>query len=183
MADNVATCVSPNGQNTITFRLANGIPQYDLTYAGQASFGNSALGLNLDVQPFSPFQFVNTSVESVDTVWKPVVGERETVRDHYRRLTVELQERDAPGRRLNIEFRASNEGVAFRYLLPKQPTLDGAVVSSEATEFRFAEDFGAYPIASTEAHYHEDADANQRVQFGTDSSHHRTGRRRHGDAD
>jgi len=67
-----------------------------------------------------------------------------------------MKEQDAPGRRLNIEFRAYNEGVAFRYLLPQQLTLDGAVVSSEATEFRFAGDFGAYPIASTEAHYQEE---------------------------
>ena len=156
-ADGDATCVSPDGQNVITFRLADGTPQYDVSYAGQAVIREAALGLNLVEEPFGAFQMANTSVESVDSTWKPVVGEWETVRDHYNRLTVELQERDAPGRRLNIEFRAYDEGVAFRYLLPKQPALDGAVVSSEATEFRFAGDFGAYPIASTEAHYREEA--------------------------
>ncbi len=156
LADDALTCTSPDGQNVITFRLADGMPQYDVAYAGRPIIRDAALGLNLEGRPFGAFQMASTSAESVDTVWKPVVGERETVRDHCRRLTVELQERDAPGRRLNIEFRAYNEGVAFRYLLPEQPTLDGAVVSSEATEFRFTEDLGAYPITSTEAHYHEE---------------------------
>ncbi|MDZ7619416.1 MAG: glycoside hydrolase family 97 catalytic domain-containing protein, partial [Patescibacteria group bacterium] len=83
----------------------------------------------------------------------PVVGERDVVRDHYRGLLVELQEQDAPQRRLGIEFRAYDDGVAFRYVIPRQPELDGATAATEATEFRFAEDFGAYPIRSTEAHY------------------------------
>lgn len=157
LADDVVTCTSPDGRNAITFRLVSGTPQYDVTSAGQAVIREAALGLNLIDDPFGPFQMADTSVKTFDTVWKPVVGERETVRDYYCRLTIELQERDAPKRRLNIEFRAYNEGIAFRYILPKQPTLDGAVVSSEATEFRFAKDFGAYPITSTEAHYHEDA--------------------------
>jgi alpha-glucosidase len=149
------TCTSPNGRNVISLKLTEGSPQYDVTYAGQAVIRNAALGLNLDDTPFGAFGVIGTETDSVDTVWRPVVGERETVRDHYNSLVVQLQEREAPQRRLNIEFRAFNEGVAFRYVLPKQPALDGATISSEATEFRFAEDFGAYPIASTEAHYQE----------------------------
>ena len=155
LANDAATCISPNGRNTITFQLVSGMPHYDVTHAGQAVIQNSALGLNLADRPFDAFQIVDTKAESVDAAWKPVVGERETVRDHYNCLTVELQEQDPPKRRLNVEFRAYDEGVAFRYALPKQPSLDAAVVSSEATEFRFAENFGAYPIAATEAHYQQ----------------------------
>ncbi len=155
LGSDVLTCTSPNGQNVLSVKLADGWPQYDVTYAGQTVIRDAALGLNLDDTPFGAFEIVGTETGSVDTTWKPVVGERETVRDRYNRLVVELQERQAPKRRLNVEFRAYNEGVAFRYVLPKQPALDGAIVSSEATEFRFAEDFGVYPISSTEAHYQE----------------------------
>ncbi len=154
-AEDVMNCTSPDGQNVISLKLVDGQPQYDVTYAGKAVIRDSVLGLNLDEKPFGKFQIVGTKSESFDSTWKPVVGERETVRDYYSRLLVELQEQDAPKRRLNIELRAYDEGVAFRYVLPKQPSLDGAVASSEATEFRFAEDFGAYPIRSTEAHYQE----------------------------
>jgi len=148
-------CTSPDGQNVITLKLVAGQPKYDVTYAGRALIRDSALGLNLDDKLFGAFEIVGTETGSVDTSWKPVVGEREIVRDCYNHLLVELQEQEAPKRRLHIEFRTYDEGVAFRYVLPEQPVLDGATVSSEATEFRFAEDFGAYPIPWTEAHYKE----------------------------
>jgi alpha-glucosidase len=154
-AADVFTCTSPNEQNIIALKLVDGQPEYDVTYAGRTVIRDSALGLNLDEKPFGAFEIVGTKTGSVDTTWKPAVGEREIVRDHYRHLLVELQERQAPKRRLSIEFRAYDEGVAFRYVLPKQPALDSATVSSEATEFRFAKDFGAYPISRTEAHYKE----------------------------
>jgi len=154
-AEGPLTCTSPDGKNVIALKLLDGRPLYDVTYAGQAVIRNAALGLNLDKEPFGAFEVMGTKTGSVNTTWKPVVGERETVRDHYRHLLVELQEQQSPQRQLGIEFRAYDDGVAFRYVLPKQPALDGATVSSEATEFRFAKDFGAYPISSTEAHYQE----------------------------
>jgi alpha-glucosidase len=153
--DDKLACISPDGQNVITLELAKGSPQYDVTYAGQAVIRDSELGLNIEGQPFSPFRIINTETGSVDTHWKQVVGERETVRDHYNHLRVVLQEQNTSKRQLTLEFRAYDEGVAFRYVLSKQPSLDGAVVSSEATEFRFAEDFQAYPIPWTEAQYQE----------------------------
>lgn len=154
-AEDVFSCTSPNGQDVISLKLVDGQPKYDITYAGQAVIHDSALGLNLDAEPFRAFEVIGTKIEAVDTTWKPVVGEREIVRDHYNRLLVELQERESPRRLLNIEFRAYDEGVAFRYILPKQSALNGITVSSEATEFRFAADFGAYPIRWTEDHYQE----------------------------
>jgi len=154
-AEEVLTCISPDGLNVISLKLVDGTPQYDVTYAGQAVIQDSALGLNLDENPFGRFETAGSSSGSADTRWQPVVGERAVVRDCYRHLTVELQEQAEPKRKLCIEFRAYDEGVVFRYVLPAQPTLDGATVSSEATEFRFAGDFGAYPIPWTEAHYSE----------------------------
>lgn len=154
-ADEVLTCTSPDGQNAIALELVDGAPRYDVTCAGTAVIRDSALGLNLDARPFGAFEIVGRQAGAVDTNWKPVVGEREIVRDCYNHLTVRLQERAEPKRRLYIEFRAYDEGVAFRYVLPEQPVLDGVTVSSEATEFRFASDFGAYPIPWTEAHYSE----------------------------
>jgi len=154
-ADEALTCVSPDGQNVVSLKLVDGAPQYDVIYAGKAVIRDSALGLNLDDKPFGAFEIVGTQAGAVETSWKPVVGERDIVRDCYNHLTIRLQERAEPKRRLHIEFRAYDEGVAFRYVLPEQPALDGATASSEATEFHFASDLGAYPIPWTEAHYSE----------------------------
>ncbi len=147
------TCESPDGLNVLSVKLVEGSPCYDVTYGGRAVIRESALGLNLDEKPFGAFEASGTETGSVDTAWKPVVGEREVVPDRYNHLTVKLRERAAPHRKLHIEIRAYDEGVAFRYVLPRQPALDGALVSTEATEFRFAQDFGVHPIKWTEAQY------------------------------
>lgn len=149
-------CISPNGQNIISFKLADGMPQYDVTFAGKAVISDSALGLNIEMKPFGKFELKDIKKDSHDSTWKPVVGERESVRDHYNRMIVTLREIAAPNRELGVEFRAYDEGTVFRYVISKQASLDGCVVSSEATRFRFAENFGAYPITSTEAHYKEE---------------------------
>ena len=148
-------CPSPNGTNTISFKLLDGQPVYSVTYGEETFIRDAALGLNLVDKPLGKFEIIGTHANTVDQTWKPVVGEWNSVRDHYHSLLVELQEKDTPHRRLNIEFRAYDEGVAFRYILPKQPLLDGAIVSSEATEFRFTKDYGTHPIPHTEAHYQE----------------------------
>ncbi len=146
-------CSSPNGQSVISFKLADGVPQYDVTFAGTAVICDSVLGLNIEKMPFGKFEIKDTKKDSHDSTWKPVIGEREIVRDHYNRMIVTLRETATPNRELGIEFRAYDEGAVFRYIFSKQASLDGVVVASEATQFRFAENFGAYPIKSTEAHY------------------------------
>ena len=155
-AADVVECISPNGQNVISFKLTSGVPQYDVTFAGKAVVRDSALGLNIEKSPFGKFDVAEIKKGSADSSWKPVIGEREVVRDYYNQLIVTLREQEEPKRELGIEFRAYDEGTVFRYLLKKQPLLDGAVVSSEATEFKFVENFGAYPIKSTEALYKEE---------------------------
>ena len=149
-------CTSPDGLSVISFQLADGAPRYGVMYAGKAVIQDSSLGLNLEKQPFGSFEIASIKTDSQDETWKPVIGERESVRDHFNRIIVTLREKVDPKRVLGIEFRAYDEGVVFRYVLPKQPILDGAIVSSEATEFKFAANFGAYPITSTEAHYKEE---------------------------
>ena len=128
-ADEALTWVSPDGQSVVSLKLVDGAPRYNVTYAGKAVIRDSALGLNLDDKPFGAFEIVGTQAGAVDTSWKPVVGERDIVRDCYNHVTIRLQERAAPRRSLHIEFRAYDEGVAFRYVLPEQPALDGATAS------------------------------------------------------
>jgi alpha-glucosidase len=41
------------------------------------------------------------------------------------------------GRRLNVEVRAYDDGVAFRYIVPNSTALEELVIHDEATEFAF----------------------------------------------
>ena len=51
-----------------------------------------------------------------------------------------------PGRKLSIEVRAFDDGVAFRYIVPEQPDLKNVRIEQELTEFRFRKDATLYPL-------------------------------------
>ncbi len=148
-------CASPNGDNVITVSVENGDAYYNLSYRGQSILEHAALGLELEEQPLAALTVLTTERSVTDTTWQPVIGELEQVRDHYNGLMLHLIEKSQSSRQLSIEFRAYDEGVAFRYILPKQIELDGNIIFNEKTEFRFAEDFGAFPIKNIEGHYSE----------------------------
>jgi alpha-glucosidase len=98
-------------------------------------------------------QIVRQTESSVDTQWKPVCGERSTIRDQYNQVVVELQEQKPPKRLLHLILRAYNEGAAFCYSLPKQPDMERVTISRELTEFRFPADFNAWATYSAQGVY------------------------------
>ncbi len=149
------TCESPNKMNSISAQLENGTLSFAVEYAGKTIVEKPALGLQLRNDAFSDFSIHSVETNTHDEYWHPVIGEREQVRDHYNSLTLHLMETTQSSRRLTVEFRAFNQGVAFRYIIPKQVELDGKVMTEEKTEFRFAEDFAAFPMKNIESSYSE----------------------------
>ncbi len=142
------TLTSPDGNISLFFELKSN-PQpylpgqrayYRVSYRGVQILGDSPLGL--DFREMSPldqdFEIVGTDRQSRDSKWDNPLGAKRKVPDHYNQLTVSLRERRVPSRRLDLIFRAYNEGIAFRYFLPKQEALDLFAISAENTGFYFS---------------------------------------------
>ena len=138
---------SPDGNVSITFELkVNAQPYlpgvrafYRISYKGVPVLVDSPLGIDFkDGRPLDEdFEIIGTERQSHDESWENRFGARRRVRDHYNQLSVSLRERRAPGRRVDVVFRAYDEGAAFRYVLPKQDSLEKFTVSSENTGFNF----------------------------------------------
>lgn len=128
---------SPNGDLQLTFKVENGAPTYSLDYKKSAIVEPSQLGLLFDRADFSA-NFIIDKVEnrSVDEVWQPVWGEYDNVRNNYNELSVYLKKND--GLQLILHFRLFNDGLGFRYELPKQPRLHRLVVRDELTAFNLS---------------------------------------------
>jgi len=124
------------------------------------------MGLELaDGSLNSNLRLVHQEVTHGDSTWKPVCGERETIRDHYNQLVVDLQK--TSGMRfltaegnvgeirllLRLTLRAYDEGLAFCYTLPEQPGLKSFTIVSESTGFHFAADHSAWAIYTAQGNY------------------------------
>jgi Glycosyl-hydrolase 97 N-terminal/Glycoside hydrolase 97 len=143
------TVSSPDRAIVVEFELdASGRPLYRVDHDGEPLLADSTLGLQfLNAPPLDgDFEVRSVRRGGDDTVWRPVWGEYDTIRNRYRELTVDLSERAAPRRTLRLVFRVFDDGVAFRYVLPRHRAIDDFAITSEDTEFRFADDFTAWWI-------------------------------------
>jgi alpha-glucosidase len=77
---------------------------------------------------------------TINERWKSIYGQRSEIADKCNELQVALHESASGARRLQLVVRAYNDGVAFRYYLPKQPEPDKFVLTKEDSQFRFAKD-------------------------------------------
>jgi alpha-glucosidase len=141
------TLVSPNGRLKVNVTVVDGMPHYDLTYNGSALILPSSLGLHFDNLPdLGPMRIVETERSHVDETRQPVWGTKAEIRDNHYQLLVRLQEADPPSRRMDLVFRAYDDGMAFRYHLPEQDDLDLVEIAGEATHFIFADDYAGYAL-------------------------------------
>lgn len=141
---------SPDGRITVTVGVKERLEPwpagrrlyYSVAFDGRTLVTDSALGLDFaDQPPLARDLVVEEEVRrSFDETWETVVGKSKEVRDHGREMVLTLREANEPGRRLQVAFRAYDDGVAFRYLLPEQPDLASFRVANERSEFRFVGD-------------------------------------------
>lgn len=141
------TLSAPDGKIRLEFFLtADGTPAYAVHYQDQIVIDTSHLGFTLkDAPPLRQgFEVVQMTNRSFDETWEPVWGERSTIRNHYREMTVELREKTDSGRLLNLIFRVYEDGVAFRYLIPEQEGISPHfVIMEEHSEFKLNGDHTA----------------------------------------
>ena len=131
---------SPDKRNVLGIGVANGKPYFTLAKDNQPLLLKSPLGLQLESGPFKPFAVESFRVSQVDDTWQQPWGTKTSVRDHYNAAKLVLLENSGQHpRRLVIEFRAYNDGIALRYSLPAQDHFETSPIVAEQTTFSFAE--------------------------------------------
>jgi alpha-glucosidase len=147
---------SPDGALTLTFSVKSN-PQpylpgerayYRVSYKGVAILDDSPLGFDFVGGPplDRDFEVTNSARQTHDATWENAFGAVRVVRNHYNELVVSLREKKEPRRRLDIVFRAYDEGLAFRYVLPKQEAFGDFTLASESTGFYFAGDASGFVL-------------------------------------
>lgn len=136
--------------------------RWSVLFSGKPVVNDSRAGLDLDNRHWEKAialgkrsipepacwmdNFVTDSVTytSHDSVWHPLYGERSTVLDRYNGATLHLSKKDASRYRLDVEVRAYDEGVAFRYFFPEHPAAVFHKVSADLTSYTFPEGVKAW---------------------------------------
>jgi len=124
--------VSPNGK--FEFRLFSGHPDgdlwervgYQVFMSGKPLIATSWMGL--DILNAEPYLGENPGFMSAD----------KSSSEHYNAVVAHYMQNGSLGRRLDVEVRAYDDGVAFRYGIPKSTALEDFLLRDEETEFNLA---------------------------------------------
>ncbi|MCA8994167.1 MAG: glycoside hydrolase family 97 protein [Planctomycetaceae bacterium] len=138
---------SSNQQLVLTFRLGDsGEPQFDVTFRGRRQV-SGACGLQFKDSPplRDSLKVVRADQIKHDETYAVPVGKTSESRDEHHELAILLEETKGDRRQIRLLFRAFNDGIAFRYDIPEQPTLSDFVLTEELTQLTFQD--------SPEAHY------------------------------
>src|SRR5439155_24402696 len=77
----------------------------------------------------------NASHRAADSTYTVPFGKSNPVRDHFHELSFDVERSAGPVRKIKVFFRAYDDGVAFRYVIPQQPGLESIEVTDEPTTF------------------------------------------------
>ena len=161
----VESVSSPDRNIAVNFDVKDGVPVYNVVFAGKEVIRDSRLGLELvsvkgngEFSNFDNKQVMNQNslcdgftmmsaiYSSFDETWQPVWGEESSIRNHYNEMAVTLWQ-DELQRYIIVRFRVYDDGVGFRYEFPQQDNLTYFVIKEEHTQFAMPGDLTAWWIA------------------------------------
>ena len=152
----VLSLKSPDGRNEVNFSKEGKELTYKVSIDGEEVIQPSRAGLQIDnrvwemalgkrdlEQPACWMDLLTVDSVSyhaaVDNKWHPLYGERSTVKDKYNSATLHLSRKDKSDYRLDVQVRAYDEGIAFRYFFPEHPAAIFHKVTEDLTDYTFPE--------------------------------------------
>src|SRR5699024_1773912 len=112
---------SPDKRIHFTLNFVDCLPKYGVFYDGKMVLSPSTLNLS-----FENGTSFNDNLDVLDVTsdsgverYSLLVGKSKFVEDKYKQVTVSMLLRDSK-RKINLEIRAFNDGLAFRYTFPRQ---------------------------------------------------------------
>jgi len=127
---------SPDKSITIAINDDNQ-PNYLVNFNGEQVIKPSKLGMLFNNAHGFADGFKISSVEkhSVNTSWQLPWGERKNVIDNHNEVVITFTANRASNNHYKVRFRAFNDGIGFRYEVPKQKDLAAIEITNELTEF------------------------------------------------
>ena len=128
---------SPNKNINCRVKIASGRIYYEVSKNNDILVRESRLGFKLygENDLGQNLALVRAQNKSENTVWESIVGEEKQIRNEYNETIFYLTETTEKQRLFSLRFRVFNDGVAFRYEIPPQPSFQRIIVTDELTEF------------------------------------------------
>ncbi len=147
------TIESPSGDVRIAFGLyeaagQTGVAAYDVLWRDRILLQRARVLIALaGMAPLDAgFRIVSVTRRQYDETYRVFPGKSSAARNRCREAVIALEEHASPHRRLDLIFRAYDDGAAFRYRFPQQPGLAEIAITEERSLFTFVGNPNAYTL-------------------------------------
>jgi alpha-glucosidase len=138
---------SPNGAIGFTFKTVKGEAFYTVSYKNTPVIDNSSVSLNFEEDgALHDLNITKVAKDRVKDSYDLIVGKTKTVQNDYRELRIDLEEQEAPRRKVIFVVRVFDDGVAFRYEFPEQENWKSFVMTDELTFFNISKNPTVYAL-------------------------------------
>ena len=146
---------------------------YSVQFNGEEVLKECSFGLEFkNMKPFGSAITINEqSTNEVRSEWENKWGRNKKVKNNYNEITLSLIEKIEPKRKIDLIFRAYDDGIAFRYLIPKQENIDSFEITSELTEFGFTNNHKVWATKYVGAYSDQENEFNEMKISEVDSIH------------
>ena len=143
MDDFTTIIQSPSGNISLDFILdKDGAPSYVIQHKGTTVIDTSVMGFEIkDQEPLgSGMSIIGSTINTFNETWEMPWGEQRSVVNHYNEMIISLVENNSPNRKMNIYFKAYDDGIGFRYEFLDQKGVDEIIIIDENTQFQLMGD-------------------------------------------
>ncbi|QYJ84594.1 glycoside hydrolase family 97 protein [Shewanella mesophila] len=129
---------SPNKQIQLELTDDNQRPEYRVLFHGQPIINSSKLGLVFQSLGEFGAEFLigDSHATEVNSKWQQPWGDREWVIDKHHGLSTQLSNGKY---HFYVDIKVFDDGIGFRYRVPKQGVLEALNITQELTEFSIAQ--------------------------------------------
>lgn len=128
---------SPNRKNVFKFFLKQGRIFYEVYRENEKIVRESKLGIDIcEGEKYGEkLKLVMLRNHSFDETWETIWGEDRKIRNNYNECVFYFTENTKEKRLLTLKVRVFNDGAAFCYEIPPQPSFSSVTIRDELTEF------------------------------------------------
>jgi len=130
------TVAGPDGRLVVTFDLDGGKPYYSVTYNGKTMLDPSPLGFDSNIGDFTSGLTVTKTADD-KTSSSYTLNRSKVSNVEYKANTLNITLKNSKGQEMSIEFRVSDNDIAYRYNVPRQGDTGSIRIMKEASGFDF----------------------------------------------
>jgi len=130
---------SPSGNINIEIEYSSKL-SYEVSMNGKSIITKSLMGFKFKNEPDmgGNLELIDQKQEEHNENWTPVIKSKHAIiKDHYKSLRLYFIEKSGLRRKMNLEFRAYDDGVAFRYQLFSGGKIGDRNITKELTDYNF----------------------------------------------